>query len=181
MNIAEEKNEFVSLLKDKEYRDAFVAASINIGVPAQIRVLRKQRKWSQGKLADEAKMLQPAISRLEDPDRGSVNLTTLLMLAAAFNVGLMVKFVPFSEMVDRKLKLSLKSLEVPSFDEEDFFEEKDEDTDTTVDQKQFSDLPQQGVTDNLISIDFGNRENPLLQQTVVPPDMGDADSIAFNL
>lgn len=121
MNTVEEKNELISLLKDKEYRDAFVAASINIGVPAQIRVLRKQRDWSEKRLADEAKMLQPAISRLEDPDRGSVNLKTLLRLAAAFNVGLVVRFVPFSEMVDWKLKLSLKSLEVESFDKDPYF------------------------------------------------------------
>lgn len=126
MNIVDEKNELISLLNDKEYRDAFVSASIYIGVPSQIRVLRKQREWSEGKLADEAKMLQPAISRLEDPERGSVNLKTLLRLAAAFNVGLIVRFVPFSEMVDWKLKLSLKSLEVPSFDKDTYFQSTEE-------------------------------------------------------
>lgn len=122
MSTAKQKNELISLLKDKEYRDAFVEASIKIGVPAQIRVLRKQREWSEEKLADEAKMKQPAISRLEDPTRGSVNLKTLLRIAAAFNVGLIVRFVPFGEMAKQKLKLSLESLVVVSFNKDPYFQ-----------------------------------------------------------
>jgi transcriptional regulator with XRE-family HTH domain len=126
VSIVKQKNELISLLQDKEYRDAFVVASINIGVPAQIRTLRKQRQWSQEKLAEEAMMQQEGISRIEDPDRGSVNLKTLLKLAAAFNVGLIVRFVPFSEMINWKLNLSLDAMEVKSFDQEIYFKQPDE-------------------------------------------------------
>jgi hypothetical protein len=39
------------------------------------------------------------VSRLEDPNYGKFTLATLLEVAAAFGVGLLVKFVPFSRLV----------------------------------------------------------------------------------
>jgi hypothetical protein len=45
-------------------------------------------------------MNQNAISRLERPDYGKATLTTLRRLAAAMDVALIVRFVPFSELVD---------------------------------------------------------------------------------
>lgn len=134
MNTRERKAEFKKLLRDKEYRDAFVSAAINVGIPSQIRALREQkdRDWSQGELGDKANMAQESISRIEDPSRGSVNnIKTLLRLASAFDVGLLVKFVPFSELIERKLTLSIESLEVQSFDKDPYFQEKDDMTVTT--------------------------------------------------
>jgi hypothetical protein len=45
-------------------------------------------------------MTQHAISRLESQGYGKPTLTTLKRLAAAMDVGLIVRFVPFSELVD---------------------------------------------------------------------------------
>jgi len=45
-------------------------------------------------------MNQNAISRLESPDYGKPTLTTLKRLAAAMDIGLAVRFVPFSELMD---------------------------------------------------------------------------------
>jgi transcriptional regulator with XRE-family HTH domain len=87
------------LKKSKEHREAFVASQINVGLPFQIRALRKQRKLNQKQLAELAGMLQPRISAMEQPGGGQVNLETLKRLAAAFDVALLVKFVPFSELV----------------------------------------------------------------------------------
>ena len=45
-------------------------------------------------------MNQNAISRLENPSYGKATLTTLKRLAAAFDVALIVRFVPFGQLVD---------------------------------------------------------------------------------
>jgi hypothetical protein len=71
-------------------------------------------------------MPQNAISRLESPDYGKLTLTTLRRLAMAFDVGLIVRFVPFTEMVDWvsgtprvNRGLNAESLAVRGFDEEE--------------------------------------------------------------
>jgi transcriptional regulator with XRE-family HTH domain len=68
----------------------------------QIRQLRKAEGWEQRDLARELgnPKLQPMISRYENPDYGRYSITTLLELAAAFDVALAVRFVPFSELVE---------------------------------------------------------------------------------
>ena len=70
-------------------------------------------------------MNQNAISRLESPRYGRATIGTLKRLAAAFDVALAVRFVPFSHLVNWvsgtpfvEYGLSTESLAVPSFDEE---------------------------------------------------------------
>ncbi len=116
------KNKIYDALKNKEYRDGFVKASIDVGVPSQILALREQRGWTQEDLGAHADMKQESISRIEDPTRGSVNLKTLIRLASAFDVGLMVRFAPFNHLVNLKLNLSLEALEVDSFTDESYFQ-----------------------------------------------------------
>ena len=62
--------------------------------------MRDREGWSQEALAEKVGMNQNAISRLENPDYGKPTLTTLKRLAAAFDVALAVRFVPFGELVD---------------------------------------------------------------------------------
>ena len=85
-------------LTDKEYRDAYVAGKVANDVAFQVYHLREGRGWTQGYLAGAAGTQQPAISRLER-SIGSVNVGTLLKVAAAFDVGLSIRFVPFSKLV----------------------------------------------------------------------------------
>jgi hypothetical protein len=64
-------------------------------------------------------MAQERISILEDPNAESKpTLNTLLRVAAAFDVGLDVRFVPFSTVLTRATSATPKQLEVPSFEEE---------------------------------------------------------------
>ena len=70
-------------------------------------------------------MLQERISVLEDPDYGKFNINTLKKIASAFDIGLVVRFVPFSELAEWELNLSSKSLQVPSFNEDKYFQEVD--------------------------------------------------------
>jgi transcriptional regulator with XRE-family HTH domain len=105
-------------LKDKGYRDAYVASQIRIGLPLQVRALRKSRGWTQPELAEYANMAQPRISEIEKPGERKLNIDTLLRLAAAFDVGLQVRFVPFSELINSSESLDLDTLWIPSFDAE---------------------------------------------------------------
>ena len=68
------------LSKSKAHRDAFVASQINVGLPFQIRALRKQRGFNQQELAKIAGMLQPRISAMEQVGGGQLNLDTLKKL-----------------------------------------------------------------------------------------------------
>lgn len=125
MNIIRRLKKVIEDLKNsKEYRDAFVEEHIDTGVPFQIHALREERKWTQKDLGIHAGMAQETISRLEDPSYGKLTLKTLKRLASAFDVALMVRFVPFSELVEWELHLTPDSLKAQSFEEESYFKEK---------------------------------------------------------
>ena len=115
----------VNHLEDKQYRNNFVAEQINIGVPFQVAELRISRGWSQDELAQRAGMKQSRISQVENPDYGSLSISTLKRLAAAFDVALVVRFVPFSELISYVTAtpyivrgLSSESFSIPTFEQE---------------------------------------------------------------
>lgn len=119
------KEKLIKELKDKEYRDAFVSEHIDTGIPFQIKAVREQRGWTQKQLGENVVdiMKQEQISRLEDANYSKFSLTTLKRLASAFDVGLMVRFVPVSDLVKWELGLSSESLKAESFDQECYFKE----------------------------------------------------------
>lgn len=89
-------------LENREYRRGFVEAHATDTIAFQIRQLRKALGWEQRDLARELgnPKLQPMVSRYENPDYGKYSVATLLELAAAFDVALVVRFAPFSELVE---------------------------------------------------------------------------------
>src|SRR5688572_2159263 len=104
-------------------RQRFVESHLTKTVAHQIRSMREMSKLTQEELADKIGTTQNGVYRLESPDYGRFTLTTLKRVAAAFDVALVVRFVPFSELVDwvsgtprveRGLRTS--SFEVASFD-----------------------------------------------------------------
>jgi transcriptional regulator with XRE-family HTH domain len=87
--------------------------------------MREQKELSQTELGAMVGMNQNAIHRLESPEYGRATITTLKRLAAAFDVALIVRFVPFSQLINWisgtpfvDNGLSSASLAVPSYDEE---------------------------------------------------------------
>ena len=87
--------------------------------------MRDQTDWSQEQLAEKVGTNQNAISRLENPNYGKATITTLKRIASVFDVALVVRFVPFSQLVDwvsgtpfLDRGLSSESLTVPSFENE---------------------------------------------------------------
>ena len=121
MNI---KSSLVNELRDRQYRDAFVASQIKIGIPFQIRALRKSRTMTQPELAKAAGMSQPRISEIETPGSRNLNLETLLRIAAAFDIALEVRFAPFSEFIENTETIELDSLSIASFEKEVAAEEE---------------------------------------------------------
>lgn len=110
------RDQIISSLQDKEYRDLFVSEEIDTGLPLQIRELRSDREWSQRELAGRTGMTQEGVSRLERLDYGKYTLTTLKRLAAAFDVALVVRFEPYSRLVDWVSNLSPEDMAVPDFE-----------------------------------------------------------------
>jgi transcriptional regulator with XRE-family HTH domain len=108
----------LSELSDKTYRDSYVAAQIRIGLPFQVKALRTARNWSQGELAERARMAQPRISEIERPGERNLNIDTLLRLASAFDCALSVSFVPFSELVTSAESFDPGTFNVPTFQQE---------------------------------------------------------------
>lgn len=117
------RQQIVASLCDPEYRRAFVDEEISTGLAFQIRAMREGRGWSQQELGSRAEaggpIAQETICKFENPDYGRYSLTSLKRLAAAFDVALMVRFVPFSRLVDLTAWPSPGDLNVPSFAEDE--------------------------------------------------------------
>lgn len=103
---------------EKDFRDEYVAEHVRSGIAYQIAALREQRGWSQARLGTVSGKPQSVISRLEDPDYGRVNVQTLLEVASAFDVAVLVKFIPFSLFIDCVEDVSSKNMYVASFNDD---------------------------------------------------------------
>jgi transcriptional regulator with XRE-family HTH domain len=113
---------------DTEYRKAFVASQINIGIPFQIRGLMKAHGWTQEKLAERADMAQPRISAMLKPGKVRPNIETLRRLASAFDCGLLVRFAPYGELVKWSDQFDPDNFRVPSFQDDPAFKGETEET-----------------------------------------------------
>ena len=103
---------------DYEYRHQFAEEEINVGIAFQIRSLRNKQNLKQGELANLINVKQPLVSSWENPNYGKYTLATLKGLAKAFDVGLLVRFVPFSKLADLTAGLTHDDIAPPSFGEE---------------------------------------------------------------
>ncbi len=106
---------FADELADKEMRDAYLGAQTRVTIAQQIRALRNQRGWSQAELGERLGKPQGNVARLEDIEIARYTLTTLLELAAAFDVALCARFVSYSDFLEITSDLSPDALAVPSF------------------------------------------------------------------
>lgn len=105
-------------LSDSEIREHTVESQIKIGIPFQLRAMRVQRGWTQEALADKLGTTQNTVSRLENPKTGKPTIKTLLRIAQAFDVGLLVRFVPFGFYGEVIEAMDSTHVEVPSYEEE---------------------------------------------------------------
>lgn len=96
-----ERSNLISKMKtDKGARLAYIKGKLAVFIPSQIRALRLGSNMSrQADLAEEVEMQQSRISMFESPGTTNFTIDTLARLAAVFRVGLLVKFVPLSKML----------------------------------------------------------------------------------
>ena len=112
------KEKLIAKLHRKTYRSAYIEAQVRTGIAYQVRALREQRNWTQEELGKRLGKGQNAVSRLEDPDYGRLNVSSLTELASAFDVALLIKFVPFTKFFIETADKSPEGLGVSSFDSE---------------------------------------------------------------
>ncbi len=104
-----------NIIEDKEYRDFYTETYLKKSVPFQMKTMRIERDWSQTFAAEEILGKgQNALSRLESPAYGKLTLQTLLEIAKAYDVGLVVKFVPYSRLLKEYEDVSFAALSAPS-------------------------------------------------------------------
>ena len=113
-------------LQSKDYRDAYAESQLSIEIPFQIRALRKALGWTQAQLADRCRIPQARISHIEQPGRDPLSLRTLYRLSSAFDVGLLVQFVSFSELVNHEAAFNPEAFHVASFEDDQLEEEEEE-------------------------------------------------------
>ena len=97
----ERSSRISKLIADRESRIGYIRAKLAVLIPAQIRALRLRSGMPrQIDFARKADMQQSRISMFETPGSAKFTLETLARLAGTFGTGLLVKFVPFSEMLE---------------------------------------------------------------------------------
>jgi transcriptional regulator with XRE-family HTH domain len=106
-------------LQDDDFRKQFVDENVSVGLAFQIRALRDRQKLKQEDLAKKLGSKQSLVSSWENPNYGKYTLGTLKDMAEAFDVALLVKFVPFSTLVDWTVNMTSDSQAPPSFLEEE--------------------------------------------------------------
>lgn len=115
------RQKLIEELKEPAFRRGFVEGHAKDGISTQIRLMRKASGWDQKELAQRAfgdPSLQSMVSRYENPDYGKYSLSTLLEIAAAFDVGLVVRFTPFSQLIDWDLNLPEATMTPKNFTQE---------------------------------------------------------------
>lgn len=103
-------------VRDPEDWEAFLSSQIRMTIPFQIRANRLSRNLSQIDLGELTGMKQAQISRLESDSDQFPNVKTLFRLAKAFRVGLVVRFVPFDEMIEWAASAGSRDLSIESYD-----------------------------------------------------------------
>ncbi len=110
MNTMDINLELLIELKTPLYHDYFVASQLNKGFSFQMRALRDSQNLTQKDLAELADTKQSVISRIETNGVSNLSVKTLLKLASAFNVGLVLRFVSLEHLLDWKKPISLEEL-----------------------------------------------------------------------
>lgn len=87
-----------SKFSNREYRETFVDAHVASTVAAQVQTMRVDRGLTQAELAEMTGMKQSRISIIENPNNRGLSISTLQRFAAAFDVALVVRFVPYSDL-----------------------------------------------------------------------------------
>lgn len=101
----------LSKFSRKDYRDGFMQTQVRGGIAYQIQALRKKFGFTQSKMAEQTGKKQSVISRLENTEYGKVTVQTLLDIASALDVAILVQFVSYPDFLTRTSDMSDKALQ----------------------------------------------------------------------
>lgn len=118
--IATLTEKLLNKLRRRSYRAAYVDENVRTGIAHQIRALREQRGWSQKKLAEVLGKPQSVVSRIEDPDYGKLSIQTLLEIAEALDIALLIRYVAFPDFITQMRNVTPEALGADSFSEDQF-------------------------------------------------------------
>ena len=119
MNFVSRNTIVKKLLESKKFRDSYVSENIKRIIPFNLRTMRDEREWSQHEAGQAIGKPQNVISRLESPAYGKLTLQTLLEIAHGYDVGLLIKFVPFSRLIKEYEDVSAQALSAKSVSDEE--------------------------------------------------------------
>ena len=88
-------------LANKSYRDSYMQMTVRGGIAYQIQALRDKFGLTQAGFAERTGKQQSVISRLENTEYGKVSVQTLLDIASALDVALLIRFVSYPEFLRR--------------------------------------------------------------------------------
>lgn len=103
---------------DAEFREAYMESCVEQNIAWQIKFNRQARGIEQAQLAEMIGTRQSAISRIEDPSYGRINVRTMLKIANAFKCALSIKFISYATLAEETKQFSKESLIVESFEEQ---------------------------------------------------------------
>jgi transcriptional regulator with XRE-family HTH domain len=95
----------------KEYRDGYLETTVRAGIAYQIQALRAKDGLSQSEFAELTDKKQSTVSRLEDTEYGRVSVQTLLDIAKAVGVAVVVRFVDYPTFLGFAGKMSTPELQ----------------------------------------------------------------------
>ena len=117
-----ERSERISkLLEDPAFHVAYLLSKLTVNIASQTRALRRRRKMTQKDLESATGMRQSRISAIETPGATNPSIDTLARLAAAYKVGMIVKYAPMSEVVRWENRFNQDNFDVVELEEDEEF------------------------------------------------------------
>jgi transcriptional regulator with XRE-family HTH domain len=152
-----EKSRLIDKLRQNgRVREAYVRSKVTTNVASQIRALRRRQGQTQQEFAQTVEMKQSRVSAMERPET-SLNIDTLVRVAGALKLGLIVKFCSFNDMVNWENSFSQDTFDALDLDEDiDFQREESPERQTT-------------TTRQYATPDIGNSSHPEYEDNATNP------------
>lgn len=110
-------NKRFTKLLSKEYRDDFLQTTVRSAVAYQVQALRAKFRMSQAEFAIKTGKKQSTISRLESTEYGKVSVQTLLDIASALDVALIVRFSDYPNFLATADQMSVIHMQPDTIEE----------------------------------------------------------------
>jgi len=98
-------------LQQPEFSEGYAESFLDTFIATQLKVLREQNGWSQTQLAEKMGKKQTVISRSENVNYSSWNISTLKQYARAFRLRLRVSFETYGSLIDEVANFSKENLQ----------------------------------------------------------------------